>query len=175
MCYSFIIERKKEYEMRSFKEFFLEMSFDATFAKQRISSLAHVINKHLMKICLMPSSTNNSHWIDEITVWFDDIMDIFIKPNNKKLSYDTYFQLLYKNMFENIDDYTKKHHISKIKRKYPNEEIEFSLKDYDEMSQRIKNFHMEISQLISTNKYTGDEVSTLIEKHLKLSIKEIKS
>ena len=154
--------------MRTFSQILLEMSFDAKKAKERIDGLMDPINEHLFKLCLMPTSSHRDHWIYELKGWFITIARLNIKPKNKKLSKDTYFQILFEEPFEGMSDYDKNLWIDPIKRKYPNENIQVEMKDIDVFIEKIRMFHNEICEMISMSKFRGDNVPELIKKHLKV-------
>ncbi len=152
--------------MRSFYEFLLEMSFDASVVKTKVRGMVNPINLHLMKLAMYPSSPSRSHWLDDLGTWFNDIAMMDVKPRWRKLSRDTYFNLLYTESLDGISDHTRKLYVNTIQKRYTGVSASFTVDDFDCLRERIKTFHWEMCGLVAGNIYTGDELVPLLERHI---------
>jgi hypothetical protein len=68
-----------------------EMAKSRKDAKNLITGLSPQIIKHLVKLFVFNSPENKSHWINEIDNWLLEIDDIYLKPSNKKLDWQTIY------------------------------------------------------------------------------------
>jgi hypothetical protein len=89
----------------SFKEFIMEQMmqtelFEMAHSRQKaldlIRSLQGTIATHFIKVALFPDHQDYKHWCFELETYFsDDINEIRLKPNNRKLKSDDYFDILF--------------------------------------------------------------------------------
>lgn len=68
-----------------------EMAFSRKLARDRITSLSPEIFEHLVKLYVFESPENQNHWISEINAWLNQINRIYLKPSNKKPSWQTIY------------------------------------------------------------------------------------
>jgi len=73
--------------------------------EDRIEHLMPAIHEHLLKVLIYDDSTRDlNHWIDELSEFVSIINDYEVKPNNKKLSINTYEKLFRKELGESLKD-----------------------------------------------------------------------
>ena len=149
--------------MRTFSQVILEMSFDAKRAMIKIGGIADPLNRHLMKLWMYPDAKDIPHWKDEIDTWVDTIANMEIKPNQKKLSKETYFRILYEEPLDDISDYAKSYFVKSITKRYVTYPTSFRPEDFDSMREGMRLFYDELCALISTNRYDGN-LGTLLDK-----------
>lgn len=90
--------------MKSLKEIFLELLSETTLCemalerKEALLLCTHSsfqIVRHFIKVYLFPDHRDYSHWRYEIANWLEDINEIDLKPNNKKLKFEDLYRTLY--------------------------------------------------------------------------------
>ena len=152
--------------MKTFKEFLLELSFDAKTIIWKIRGLSDPIIAHLIKLYMFPNSTYRDHWINEVSIWLGNIADYNVKHYRRKLSEETYFKLLFEELLEDISDATKKSKIVNTKKRYPDEKTNIEVEDFDKMRDGIRSFYKEVCESIATDTFDID-IKPLLEKHFK--------
>jgi len=154
--------------MRTFRQVILEMSFRSKFIKQRVIDLEHEINNHLTKIFVFGKSTSLHHWEKEIINHIEKI-NVDVKTRKKRLSFDTYYECLYKNPFEHNEiEHTKRkvNFILAIEEdEIPTVTINSSL--YTKLHLKIKEFHLELSKLLSKNEFYFDKWKQMMREFVK--------
>lgn len=115
-----------------------EMAYSRDEAWKKCTGLVQPLTLHLLKILVMPSSVHVSHWKKEIKNYLDIMLDIKLKPNNKRLSYGTYREWLIEQ-----PDFREKHifrKINNLKKDHLDEKFEIPdtiIDDYKSIMERI--------------------------------------
>jgi len=78
----------------------IEMAYRRKTAIDAVRSYAPTISLHLVKYYAFDDQAKN-HWVVELDNYFEEINRIVLKPNNKKLSGDTYYSLLWDEPLNN--------------------------------------------------------------------------
>lgn len=89
----FLIDRLNETTL-------IEMAYERKTAINKVRGVQSQIASHLIKLYAFDDIAKE-HWISEIDTWMQIADDIGIKPNNKKLSGDMYYQLLWDEPLNN--------------------------------------------------------------------------
>lgn len=63
-----------------------EMAYTRTDAIDRCANLGYRFIEHFHKVYLNPDSESINHWASEMQSWFDNVLKIRLKHNNKKIS-----------------------------------------------------------------------------------------
>jgi hypothetical protein len=105
----------------TFRLYLAEMSTTKKNAIKNIRSKQSVIFDHIMYLVLIDDKREYSGWIKEI-INLISIIDktTRLKPKNKRLHKDIYFEYLYTEIMIPLDNYTFNIHINEIKEKYNN-------------------------------------------------------
>ena len=98
-----------------------EMAFERKDAIKKLDNLSYEISIHLLKLIVFNNSNNFNHWLGELNSWLNQVDDIRLKPNNKKLKEEDYLKYLKELYLENIDQVEK--NIKKLKNRYPEEKV----------------------------------------------------
>jgi hypothetical protein len=98
-----------------------EMAFERKDAIRKLDNLSYEVSQHLLKLIVFNNSNNFDHWLGELNGWLNQIDDIRLKPNNKKLREEDYLKALKEFYLENEDQVTKM--IQKLKNKYKDEQV----------------------------------------------------
>lgn len=125
-----------------------EMAHSRQNALDVVRGLQFELSEHFIKVMLFPDSRDLNHWKTELSTWLTRINRTRIKPNNKKLKYEDYFDLLYD---EPLGHPTAiKDILSDIRYQY--NEYKDSL-DVDE--NKLKLMYEELCEDLSIDKYEG--------------------
>lgn len=73
----------------------MEMAYQRKDLIGQIRNLQHEIKTHLVKVFVFEQHTDQKHWQTELDGWLSRIDEMFLKPSKRKLSGDTYYQLLF--------------------------------------------------------------------------------
>ena len=98
-----------------------EMAFERKDAIRKLDNLSYEVSQHLLKLIIFNNSNNFDHLLGELNGWLNQIDDIRLKPNNKKLREEDYLKALKEFYLENEDQVTKM--IQKLKNKYKDEQV----------------------------------------------------
>lgn len=71
-----------------------EMAYSRQKAWRKVTGLASPLSDHIIKLMVMPNSRDRSHWKKEINEWLFDLSRIILKPENRRLSLQTYWDWL---------------------------------------------------------------------------------
>ena len=81
-----------------------EMSAHRDRAKREISSGNYELAKHLIKLIIYGKVRDYNHWCNEVNGWLRPINILRVKPNHKRLSYETLRYLLWEERLETIQE-----------------------------------------------------------------------
>lgn len=127
--------------------YLVEMSIERKKLIGNIISLNTKLTDHLFYLLSYPSSLTINHWKNEIINWFDEVGDVTLKPNNKKLDSDTYFKYLYGTKFGDGMEYDMVYKL--IKRSEQKEgKLEVKLSD-EVIINKFKKLFKQISEYFS--------------------------
>lgn len=129
-----------------------EMAYERKKAINEVSALARQIKTHLVKLYAFDDQAHD-HWVMELDTFFSDIDDITLTPNNKKLSGDIYYQLLWDQPLNNGVGFITKLINRMVARQYSNCKRS-SLTDVQIYEQIEKVLHT-ISYDIANNKFVS--------------------
>lgn len=83
-----------------------EMAMSRQQALSIVDSYVVEYSNHLLKCIIFKNNTNNlNHWVNEIANYFDDINNIRIKPDNKKVREDYLYNYFFLASGDIEDDY----------------------------------------------------------------------
>ena len=105
-----------------------EMAKSRKDAKNLITGLSPQIIKHLVKIFVFNSPENKNHWIDEINNWLLEIDDIYLKPSNKKLDWQTIYNWI---VFDSAPHYSASYINGLVRRWKKTQYQNVEVYDYD--------------------------------------------
>lgn len=85
-----------------------EMAFERKTVVNKVRDISITLSRHLIKYLAFDDQAKN-HWLNEINGYLNMIDDVTLKPNNKKLSGDVYYSLLWDGpLNDGIDSITRK-------------------------------------------------------------------
>lgn len=105
-----------------------EMAKSRKDAKNLITSLSPQIVKHLVKLFVFNSPENKNHWISEIDNWVLEIDDIYLKPSNKKLDWQTIYNWM---IFDSSPYYSASYINGIVNRWKKTQYVDVQMYDYD--------------------------------------------
>lgn len=76
----------------------MEMARKRADAIKIVESKQRPLNEHLIK-CFYFEDQAKNHWISEISSFIMEIDDIYLKPNERRLSQQIYYNILYDQLF----------------------------------------------------------------------------
>lgn len=94
-----------------------EMAYARKDAWRICNGLGRQLANHIVKLIIMPESSFRLHWLQECFTFFDDMNNIYLKPQNRRLDYLTYKEWL---VNEPERDPVR---MAEIEHFYPNEKI----------------------------------------------------
>lgn len=77
------------------KTVLFEMAYSRKTAYSLVSGTARPLSQHILKVLIMPNSLHINHWKDEIYSYLINLRDIILKPQNRRLDFETYWNWLY--------------------------------------------------------------------------------
>lgn len=89
------------------KTLIFEMAYARQEARKIVLGRANPFSQHIIKLLVMPLAIERLHWKREILTWFQDMQDIELKPQNKKLDYETYRKWLIEEPNFNIQRFIR--------------------------------------------------------------------
>jgi hypothetical protein len=131
------------------KTILFEMAYERKHALNRLDSLSHQISTHILKLIIFNNSSNFNHWLGELNSWLNQVDDIRLKPNNKKLNKQDYLKYLKELYLENEDQVQK--NIQKLKKLYPNEQV--SIDDSTKVTNKLNNLINKICIELAADKF----------------------
>jgi len=128
------------------KTFIFEMAHSRRKAWEMIKSVSYPISEHVVKLLIFPNSSYTKHWIQEIDRWVDDIQDIFLTPQNRRLAF-----IEYRDWLVDEPEYNPLEFVKRLQRKYPNEHSVIS----PTLRQDFSNIMVRISNELATGTFDG--------------------
>jgi hypothetical protein len=124
----------------------MEMATERKNIVQRARNLQTQIAHHVIKLHVWPQNQSANHWASEVDAWVDDIQDM-VFDRNKRLTVETYIDLLWKEPFEHTDIIEKTIKRS-IARGLPKVQT-----DHVQLNEDIKKVYYKICSLVSRGDY----------------------
>jgi hypothetical protein len=145
------------------KSILLEMAFQRKEVISEILSLSHKINEHLLYLILYPNHLAINHWKMEITGWLNGIGKMSLKPNNKRLDYETYFDSFTRYFDNNAKSYIINTSQDALSDEGEFEEYTINNLPLNDILKRYLSFYKTISKYFSENKSINkEEVKNMI-------------
>lgn len=82
----------------------LEFAMLRDKAEQRANSLGEQITQHLIKVFVWNDIDNRNKYLKDIDGWCVDIMNITLKPNNKRIKSSDMYNWVYSDLHDNGAD-----------------------------------------------------------------------
>ena len=156
--------------IKSFEQFLLEMSLEAKIAKRKMEDLQFEIAQHMIYVYLgkLSNNKNTEHWKSEVFAWLLKINNFQLKPNNRKLSYETYYDILFDQPLNNGIDNWVGRIIGDIENESMN--INLSVKQIELLYSHLDSFYKDLciifTKPVKINAFNKKAFSTLIDKYL---------
>ena len=139
-----------------------EMAESRKNAKRIITGLSPQIFKNLVKLFVLNSPENKQHWIKELNGWFNSIDNITLKPNNKKIDWQTIYNWM---IFDSPPHYSASYVDNIIKKMRRQDYSTIAVYDYD--SELVLNKILKILESVCKDIEEFDKFIT-IEDYLDL-------
>jgi hypothetical protein len=98
-----------------------ELAYERKNAINRLDNLSCQISIHMLKLIVFNDSADFYHWLTELNGWLNQVDDISLKPNNKKLRKQDYLKYLKEHYLE--DEQQISLNIKNLKKRYKNEQM----------------------------------------------------
>lgn len=133
-----------------------EMAFERRKAMDTIVNLSPQIFEHFIKLFVVNIPLTKNHWVKEINGWFNIINKIYLKPKNRRLSYEEIYNWL---IFESAPYYSSEFIDSSVQRMLRMEYKGIDVKEYDanQLLNIILNIIQNVARDIAKDEYKGIE------------------
>lgn len=133
-----------------------EMAYERKHAKSIVTGLSPQIFKHLLKLYTFDYPIGYNHWINELNTFINKINDIYLKPNNQKISSNVLYEWL---VNESAPCYNTDYISNQIKLMKRQEYKDISLKPFDtqQVLDNILNIFKQVSIDVSSNNFESIE------------------
>lgn len=125
-----------------------EMAYSRQQAWQKVSGISYPLTYHLVKVLLMPESQNREHWLNEIQGYIRSIDNILLKPRNRRLRKQDYWNWLVAEPEYRIDRL-----VQDAKRQYKQDKITIPV----DLEQNVHNILLRLSTDLANNQFTEIE------------------
>lgn len=129
----------------------MEMAMERATVVAHIASFERKLNEHIIKYCFFEDQARKQ-WLSEISTFIEEINDVFLKPKNRKLDKQVYYDKLFEDFYGHGDST-----VERIIKKFVKE-------DYSKTSRSglsvwqvhwcMKQFYEWLCPLIATKEYS---------------------
>jgi hypothetical protein len=159
--------------MLTFRLYLAEMSRTKRKAIQQIENKQNTIIKHLMYLVLIKDEREVDGWIKEIINYLVEIYkNTKLKPKNKRLHKDIYFEHLYNVPVYPLDVDSFKINKEHIINKYDPKKVYFKKYNIDTVEKTLKDLYTRISNDMSNNTFI-DNINKYKKELLDIANKEL--